>query len=255
MNFDDYKDKYENFKLERTNSGILTVTMHTNGGAHTMTGKSHREIGQVFSDIARDNGNEVVIFTGAGDMWITKIDFETVDDITKPEGWFKIITETQQVLYNLCDIGVPMIAAINGPAPVHGEYALLADVILASETTYFQDTQHLPVGGGVVPADGVQTIYSEVMGRVRGHYFLLTMQKLDAHEAKQIGMVNEVLPPDQLLSRAQELAEQMLKIAPFTRRYTRMMFTKKMKSAINENVPFDMGLEGLSILASIGQQP
>ena len=253
MNFADYKDKYENFKMERTETGILTVTMHTNGGAHTMTGKSHREIGEAFGDIARDNGNEVVIFTGAGDTWITEIDFKTVDDITKPEGWYKIITETQQVLNNICDVRVPMIAAINGPAPVHGEYALLADVVLASETAFFQDTQHLPVGGGVVPADGVQAIYPEVMGRVRGHYFLLTMQKVSAEEAHRIGMVNEVLAPGQLLSRARELAEGMLKIAPITRRYTRMMFMKKMKRVINENVVFDMGLEGLSIAATMGK--
>jgi enoyl-CoA hydratase/carnithine racemase len=191
--------------------------------------------------------------TGAGENWITAIDFSTVDDITKPKGWYKILFETRRVLYNLCDISVPVIAAINGPAPIHGEYALLADIILASETTYFQDNQHLPVGGGVVPGDGVQVIYPEVLGRIRGHYFLLTMQKISAQEALSIGMVNEVLPPNQLLQRAHELAKQLLKIAPMTRRYTRLMMTKKMKHLINENVPYDMGLEGLSIVASMGQ--
>lgn len=253
MKFEDYKDKYENLKMERTNTGILTVTMHTNGGSHIMTGKSHREFPDAFADIASDNGNEIVILTGAGVNWITEIDFSTVDDITKPEGWYKILFETRRVLYNLCDISVPVIVAINGPAPIHGEYALLADIILASETTYFQDNQHLPVGGGVVPGDGVQVIYPEVLGRIRGHYFLLTMQKISAQEALNIGMVNEVLPPNQLLQRAQELAEQLLKIAPITRRYTRLMMTKKMKQLINENVPYDMGLEGLSIVASMGQ--
>ena len=157
------------------------------------------------------------------------------------------------MLYNLCDISVPVIAAINGPAPIHGEYALLADVILASETAYFQDNQHLLVGGGVVPGDGVQVIYPEVLGRIRGHYFLLTMQKISAQEALSIGMVNEVLPPNQLLQRAHELGEQLLNIAPMTRRYTRLMMTKKMKQLINDNVPYDMGLEGLSIVASVNR--
>ncbi|HAJ63224.1 MAG TPA: enoyl-CoA hydratase/isomerase family protein [Cyanobacteria bacterium UBA8543] len=251
--FDTYKDRYENLRMERTDSGILTVTMHTNGGSHIMTGKSHREFPEAFGEIARDKENEVVILTGAGENWITKIDFETVDDITKPEGWYKILTETHEVLDNLCNISVPMIAAVNGPASIHGEYALLADIVLAAQTAFFQDNQHLSVGGGVVPADGVQVIYPEVLGRIRGHYFLLTGQKISAQEALSIGMVNEVLSPDQLLKRAHELAEKLLQIAPMTRRYTRLMMTKKMKRLINENVPYDMGLEGLSIIASMGR--
>ncbi len=253
MKFEDYKDKYESLRMERTPSGILTVALHTNGGPHIHTGKAHREFPDAFGDIARDSGNEVVIFTGSGDSWITHIDFDSVGDITKPEIWYNILTEARRTLYNLLDISVPMISAVNGPAPIHGEYALLADIILASETAYFQDNQHLPVGGGVVPADGVQVIYPEVLGRTRGHYFLLTGQKLSAQEALSLGVVNEVLPPDQLMNRANELAEQLLKIAPLTRRYTRLMMTKRIKQLVIENLPFDMGLEGLSIVASMGQ--
>ena len=65
--FNEYKDKYENLKLERTESGILTVTMHTNGGSHIHTGKAHQEFAEAFGEIARDRQNEVVIFTGAGE--------------------------------------------------------------------------------------------------------------------------------------------------------------------------------------------
>lgn len=128
-NFHEYKDKYENLKMERTDSGILTVTMHTNGGSHIHTGKAHREFPDAFSEIARDRQNEVVIFTGAGEQWISHIDFSTVDDITKPMGWYAILTEARQLLYNFLDISVPVISAVNGAAPIHGEYALMADII------------------------------------------------------------------------------------------------------------------------------
>lgn len=63
-------------------------------------------------------------------------------------------------------------------------------------------------------------------------------------------VVNEVLPSNRLLTRANELAEQLLKTPSLTRRYTRLIVTKRMKRLINENVPFDMGLEGASITAS-----
>ncbi len=249
--FDVYKNQYENLRMERTDSGILTVTMHTNGGSHIHTGKAHREFAEAFGEIARDRQNEVVIFTGAGEQWISYIDFSTVDDITKPAGWYAILTEARQLLYNFLDISVPVISVVNGPAPIHGEYALMGDIILAAEEAYFQDNQHLSVGGGVVPADGVQILYPAAMGDIRGHYFLLTMQKVTATEALQLGMVNEVHPRDQLLTRANELAKQLLRLDPYTRRYTRLMFTRKLKRRVIDELPFDMGLEGLSIVSSV----
>lgn len=127
----------------------------------------------------------------------------------------------------------------------------MADVILAAEDAYFQDNQHLSVGGGVVPADGVQILYPNALGDIRGHYFLLTMQRLSATEALQIGMINEVHPRNQLLARAHELAEQLLRLDPFTRRYTRLVFTRKLKRRVVDELPFDMGLEGLSIVSAV----
>ena len=247
-----YSDKYADFlHLTRTPTGVLTVQMHTDGSSHIMTGRSHQELAEAFYDIARDRENEVVILTGAGEWWMERIDFSTVNDITTPEGWFDITNETRKVLYNLLDIPVPVIAAVNGNAPIHGEYALLADVVLATDTTYFQDDQHLPIGEGVVPADGVQIIYPYFMGQKRGQYFLLTGTKITAQEALHIGFVNEVLPKDRLMARAIELGEQIVKINPITRRYTRLMFTKDLKQEIIKNIVSDMGSEGQSIRAGM----
>ena len=64
-------------------------------------------------------------------------------------------------------------------------------------------------------------------------------------------MVNEVHPRDQLLTRANELAEQLLRLDPYTRRYTRLMFTRKLKRRVIDELPFDMGLEGLSIVSAV----
>lgn len=77
------------------------------------------------------------------------------------------------------------------------------------------------------------------------------MQKLTAKEALQIGMVNEVHPRDKLLARAAELAEQLLRLDPYTRRYTRLMFTRNLKRKVIDELSFDMGLEGLSIISAV----
>lgn len=245
--FDEYAEKYANLRMERTQSGVLTVRLVTGGGPHVHTGEAHTEFAQAFWDVARDPDNEVVILTGTGGTWIDEIDFSTVGDITTPLVWDRILTEARQTVTGLLEIPVPVIAAIPGPATVHGEYAMTADVVLASETATFQDNQHLPVG--VVPADGVQILWAWAMGDHRAHYFLLTGQKLTAEEALGFGVVHEVVPPDRLEGRAREIAEDLVALPPLTRRYTRLMFTKPLKRRVLD-MPFEMGLEGLSVAAN-----
>jgi len=97
---------------------------------------------------------------------------------------------------------------------------------------------------GLVPADGVQVVYEELLGYRR--YFLWTGQILSANEALRLGVIDEVLPSARLLTRANELAEQLLKTPSITRRYTPC--TEATQSRIVENVP-DMALR-YSITAS-----
>lgn len=245
--FGDYAGRFRSFRMERTADGILTVALTTDGGPHVHTGEAHTEFAEAFAAIAADDANEVVVLTGTGGTWIDAIDFSTVGDITRPEGWHRILSEARRTFAGLLDIQVPVIAAVPGPATVHAEYALTADIVLASTTAVFQDNQHLPVG--VVPADGVQVMWSHVLGPHRARYFLLTGQRLSAEEALQLGAVHEVLPPERLDERAGELARQLLRLPPLTRRYTRLMLTKALKARALD-LPFDMGLEGLSAAAN-----
>jgi enoyl-CoA hydratase/carnithine racemase len=77
-------------------------------------------------------------------------------------------------------------------------------MVLAAEDAYFQDAPHPAFG--IVPGDGVHVLWPEVIGEIRGRYFLLSGQKLSAAEAKAYGAVNEVISSEALLPRARELA-------------------------------------------------
>lgn len=245
--FDTYKNKYPSFRMERTSSGILTVRMNTNGGPLALSLSVRQDFPKVFHDIATDPGNEVVILTGSGGTWIKDVDFRSFGNVADPLVFKNTLTDLRRTLYNLLDIEVPVIAAVDGPAFINSHFALINDIVLASETAQFQDLPHIP--SGLVPADGVQIVYEELLGPKRARYFLWTGQILSAREALNLGIVDEVLPSNRLLARANELAEQLLKTPSLTRRYTRLILTKRMKRLINENVPFDMGLEGASITA------
>ena len=66
---------------------------------------------------------------------------------------------------NILDIKVPLIAAVNGPVRLHSEYILLADIVLATPSAVFQDKPHFEFG--IVPGDGVNLLWQEVIGSVR----------------------------------------------------------------------------------------
>jgi enoyl-CoA hydratase/carnithine racemase len=240
--FESYRDKYENARMKRED-GILEVALHTRGGPLEFNGYVHEALVHAFRDIGDDRENHVVILTGTGDEFCARISPEGFDFFS-PMGYDKILREGTKVLENILDIEVPMIAAINGPVTVHSEYALLCDIVLAAEGAYFQDAPHAAFG--IVPGDGLHVVWPEVIGEIRGRYFLLSGQKLGAAEAKEYGAVNEVARREALLPRAWELARYLRKQSPLTLRYTRMALSTRFRRRLQESLSYGLALEGIS---------
>ncbi|POR50796.1 enoyl-CoA hydratase/isomerase family protein [Bosea psychrotolerans] len=241
--FENYRDAFPNARLTRSLSGVLEVALHTNGGKLVFDGQVHEQFVDLFHAIGSDPDNRVVILTGSGDAFMDAISPEGFDFFT-PRGYDKIYREGKKVLMNILDIEVPMIAALNGPVLLHSEYVLLADIILATPETVFQDKPHFDFG--IVPGDGVNLLWPEVIGSVRGRYFILTRQILDAETAREYGAVNEIVPADRLLDRAREIAEGLAALPPLTGRYTRIALTQKLRRIIDEGVGYGLALEGIS---------
>ncbi len=89
-----------------------------------------------------------------------------------------------------------------------------------------------------------------VLGVNRGRYFLLTGQKLSAREAQTLGVVSEVVPRERLLSRAREIAEQIVKKPTLATRYARVALTQQLKRAMLDNLGYGLALEGLGALSA-----
>ncbi|MDE1187243.1 MAG: enoyl-CoA hydratase/isomerase family protein [Pantoea sp.] len=240
---ENYRNSFNNARLTRSDTGVLEVMFHTDGGALLFNGHTHEEFVELFHQIGADPDNRVVILTGAGNAFMENISPDGFDFFT-PRGYDKIYREGKKVLMNLLDIEVPVIAALNGPVRLHSEYVLLSDIVLATPDTVFQDKPHFEFG--IVPGDGVNLLWPEVIGSVRGRYFLLTRQELDAATAKDWGVVNEILPRDTLLARAHQLAESLAALPPLTSRYTRIALTQKLRRIIDEGAGYGLALEGIS---------
>jgi enoyl-CoA hydratase/carnithine racemase len=241
--FDHYRESFPNARLTRSKAGVLEVALHTGGGTLVFNGHTHEQFVDLFQAIGSDPDNRVVILTGSGNAFMETISPEGFDFFT-PQGYDKIYREGKKILMNILDIEVPLIAAVNGPVRLHSEYVLLADIVLATPATVFQDKPHFDFG--IVPGDGVNLLWPEVIGSVRGRYFLLTRQELDAKTAKDWGAVNEIVPAEKLLARAGEIAEGLVKLPPLTTRYTRIALTQKLRRIIDEGIGYGLALEGIS---------
>lgn len=241
--FETYQNAFANAALTRSSSGVLEVRLHSEGGKLVFNGHTHEQFVELFHQIGADPENRVVILTGSGDAFMDAISPEGFDFFS-PRGYDKIFREGKKVLMNILDIEVPMITALNGPVLLHSEYALLTDIILAAPETVFQDKPHFDFG--IVPGDGVNLLWPEVIGSVRGRYFIFTRQVLDAATAKDWGVVNEIVPADRLLTRAREIAEGIAALPPLTSRYTRIALTQKLRRTVDEGAGYGLALEGIS---------
>ena len=245
----EYAGKYQSIKMERRN-GVLRMTLHTNGDSLQWGLGPHRELPAAFHDISNDHGNKVVIFTGAGAEFsgprVTNAGHPLFPTRPSVEVVERILTEGKQGLLNFLDIGVPIISAINGPAWRHSELPLLADIVLAADTAQFQDSAHFT--GGLVPGDGMHVVYPLLLGMNRARYFLLTGQTLSARQAHELGLVAEVLPPEKLMGRACELAEDIARRPTSLVRATRAVLTEHIKRHMQDLLGFGLYAEMLALM-------
>lgn len=246
---DEYLNAYRSVKLTRDAEGILVAQLHKDGGPLTFTAQDHTDFVDAFYRIAQDRANKIVILTGAGGEFIPGIDFASFGNVGDPSVLSQMHDEGVQILENIANIRVPLIAAVEGRAHVHSEYALLANVIVASEGATFHDLPHF--AGGIVPGDGIFTAWSYRGGPGRAEAFLLNPQPITAAVAHQWGVVAEVVPNGKALSRAQELARQYLRAPEVTRRNTRIHFIQPLKERIVREVGYGLSLESTSAAALV----
>ncbi len=245
--FKEYAEKFPNIKMSRSD-GVLELIFHTEGQSLEWGLGVHSQLPEAFLDIARDQETEVVIMTGCGhDFSGPRPSPDYRPGRTSAAAWDKIYREGKSLLQNLLEIEVPVIAAVNGPALRHCEIPLLSDIVIASENAEFQDSAHF--SNDMVPGDGMHVVMPMLLGPNRARYFLLTGQILSAVEAKNVGLVAEILPRDKLMERAYALAHLLLKQSRLTRRYSRIALIQHIKKQMHDLLGYGLALEGLGILS------
>lgn len=129
----------------------------------------------------------------------------------------------------------------------HSKLPLMCDIVIAADDASFEDTAHFQIASQV-PGDGINIVYTQLLGLNRARYFMLTGQIIGAKEAKELGLVGEVMPRDKLIPRAWELAEMLAKKNDLLLRYTRVVLTQPLREAMERDVMYHLGMEALAKL-------
>ena len=111
-----YFSQYRSLKLTRDAQGVLVVEFHSNGRPLTFTAQDHTAFVDAFYRISQDRANQIVILTGTGGAFIRGIDFASFGNVADPAVWSQVHDEGVQILENLANIRVPVIAAVEGSA-------------------------------------------------------------------------------------------------------------------------------------------
>ena len=250
--FDDYVNKYTEIKLERRN-GILQMTLHTKGGPVRWGPTIQAELVDAFTQIGADRGNRIIILTGAGNefsgpraepgySFYREVSHHITANLLDTIHW-----NAHRLMTRMLDIEVPMIGVVNGPAMRHSEIPLMCDIVIASDDATFEDTAHFKLASQT-PGDGIGIVYTMLLGLNRARYFMLTGQVIGAKEAKELGLVAEVMSREQLLPRAWELAGQLAEKNDLLLRYTRVTLIQPLKKWIEQEVMYHLALESLAKL-------
>jgi enoyl-CoA hydratase/carnithine racemase len=247
ISFAEMKEKYkEFFHLEKREDGVVLARLHTRGGPLKFSLRWHHAQPLFYRDICQDRSNEVLIFTGTGDEFMMEADVADFAgfDVYKhsfDHFWTDAFELIEGFLYN---INIPVIAAFNGPALVHSEWALMADYIIASDNTTFQDAHF---ENHYVAGDGNSLVFAERMGVTRGYGLAMMAQKIDAQEALKYNLVHEVVPQGQLLKRAYEVADWLMSRSRAVRRNQHLVNIRHWRDVMHRHLGFHLGAEHQSI--------
>jgi enoyl-CoA hydratase/carnithine racemase len=250
--FKDYAKAFSEIKLERRD-GILLMTLHTKGGSLQWGPTIQSELVEAYTAIGADRENRIIIMTGAGKdfsgpkaepgkSFYREVSTHITADLLDRVHW-----NAKRVMTRMLDIEVPMIGVVNGPAMRHSELPLMCDIVLASEDASFEDTAHFQLASQV-PGDGLNIVYTMLLGLNRARYFMLMGQIIPAKEAKELGLVAEVLPRKRLMARAWEIAEMLAEKNDLLLRYTRVSLTQPLKNVMEQDVMYHLALESLAKL-------
>ncbi|MFC2004050.1 enoyl-CoA hydratase [Chloroflexota bacterium] len=215
---------------------IAKITLNRPDVLNALNSTMIEELCQTVDEIAKDENIDIFILTGAGRAFCAGRDLKEVlrFDQSRPA----IIGVAERIR----NLSIPTVCAVNGYAVTGGlELAISCDIIVASEKAMFADTH---ARAGLVPGGGLSQMLPRLIGPSKAKELSFTGKYVSAQEALQIGLVNRVVPHDQLLSVVEEIAQDILSCNQQALRRGKYLINKGMNTTLEAGLVLE-SLENL----------
>ncbi len=204
--------KYQNIIVEKK-APKAYITINRPKQLNALNKATIDELHDAFDDLNKDKDIHVIILTGAGEKaFVAGADIKEFMNFNEEQGK-NLAAQGQEQLFDFVEgLETPVIAAVNGFALGGGlELALASHIRVASDNAKVG----LPeVSLGVIPGYGGTQRLAQIIGKGRALEMILTAEMKDANTAKEYGLFSVVVPRDQLLNTADEMADKILKNSP-----------------------------------------
>ena len=232
----------ENLLYEKKNA-IAYVTLNRPKVLNALNQATWDDLRTAFEDARDDAAVRGVILTGAGDKaFIAGADISELAQVTAVEAQ-ESSSFGHAVLDLIENLGKPVIAAVNGFALGGGcETAMACTIRVASENARFGQPE---VKLGLIPGGGGTQRLPRLVGKGRALQLILSGETISAQEAYRIGLVNEVVPAAELITRAEAILKQIFSNAPLAVKFSLEAVNKGMETSQAEGLSLEASLFGL----------
>ena len=214
--------------------GVATITLNRPDKRNAISFELIDDLLRGLDEVAKSDAI-VAILTGAGKAFSSGLDLENLKALVgrTPEQNVKDSRTMVRLFRNLYEFPKVTIAAVNGAAIAGGTgLALLCDFTLAVPEAKFGYTE---VRIGFVPAI-VSTFLLRQVGEKQARDLLLTGRLFGAEEALRLGLINEIVEPDDLMPRARQLAALLMENSPASLRATKLLLTDHARAELDEQI-------------------
>ena len=222
--------EYKSLTFERPQPGILEIVMGREGKLAVADAQMHRELAEIWRDVDADAEVSVAIIRGLGKGYSGGGSLDLVEEMTQDfETRARVWREARDLVYNLINCSKIVISAMHGPAVGAGLVTgLLADISIAARNARIIDG-HTRLG--VAAGDHAAIVWPLLCGMAKAKYYLLLCEEVSGEEAERIGLVSLCVEEAELLDKAREVAQRLLRGSQSALRWTKYSLNNWLRQA------------------------